>query len=66
MLGTLSSSVRELGIRSVYTGLSAALMRQLSYSMVRFGCYEHIKNVITDGGSERPSLQYAPLLIYLL
>ncbi|KAF8610071.1 dicarboxylic acid transporter [Ceratobasidium sp. AG-I] len=54
MLGTLSSSVRELGIRSVYTGLSAALMRQLSYSMVRFGCYEHIKNVITDGGRKRP------------
>ncbi|QRW00078.1 mitochondrial carrier protein [Ceratobasidium sp. AG-Ba] len=54
MFGTLSSSIRNLGIRSVYTGLSAALMRQLSYSMVRFGCYEHIKNKITDGGKKRP------------
>ncbi|KAG8737920.1 Mitochondrial dicarboxylate transporter [Ceratobasidium sp. 428] len=54
MFGTLSSSIRNLGIRSVYTGLSAALMRQLSYSMVRFGCYEHIKNTITDGGKKRP------------
>lgn len=52
MLGTLSSSIRNLGIRSVYTGISAALMRQMSYSMVRFGCYEHIKSVITEGGSD--------------
>ncbi|ELU44469.1 hypothetical protein AG1IA_01498 [Rhizoctonia solani AG-1 IA] len=54
MFGTLTSSVRNLGVRSVYTGISAALMRQMSYSMVRFGCYEHMKNVITDGGSESP------------
>ncbi|KAG8748638.1 Mitochondrial dicarboxylate transporter [Ceratobasidium sp. 414] len=54
MFGTLSSSIRNLGIRSVYTGLSAALLRQLSYSMVRFGCYEHIKGTITDGGKKRP------------
>ncbi|KAB5594134.1 hypothetical protein CTheo_2471 [Ceratobasidium theobromae] len=55
MLGTLSSSIRNLGIRSVYTGISAALMRQMSYSMVRFGCYEHIKSVITEGGRKRPT-----------
>ncbi|CAE6462612.1 unnamed protein product [Rhizoctonia solani] len=55
MLGTLTSSVRNLGIRSVYTGISAALMRQMSYSMVRFGCYEHMKNVITEGGKKRPT-----------
>ncbi|KAF8682915.1 Mitochondrial carrier protein [Rhizoctonia solani] len=55
MFGTLTSSVRNLGVRSVYTGISAALMRQMSYSMVRFGCYEHMKNVITDGGRKRPT-----------
>ncbi|KAG8715260.1 Mitochondrial dicarboxylate transporter [Ceratobasidium sp. 423] len=55
MLGTLTSSIRNLGIRSVYTGISAALMRQMSYSMVRFGCYEHMKNVITEGGRKRPT-----------
>ncbi|EUC67292.1 dicarboxylate carrier protein [Rhizoctonia solani AG-3 Rhs1AP] len=55
MLGTLTSSIRTLGVRSVYTGLSAALLRQVSYSMVRFGCYEHMKNVITEGGKKRPT-----------
>ncbi|KAJ1310146.1 hypothetical protein OPQ81_006891 [Rhizoctonia solani] len=55
MLGTLTSSIRNLGVRSVYTGISAALMRQMSYSMVRFGCYEHMKNVITEGGKKRPT-----------
>ncbi|CUA72476.1 Mitochondrial dicarboxylate transporter [Rhizoctonia solani] len=55
MLGTLTSSIRTLGIRSVYTGLSAALLRQMSYSMVRFGCYEHMKSVITEGGKKRPT-----------
>lgn len=55
MFGTLSSSIRNLGIRSVYTGISAALMRQMSYSMVRFGCYEHMKSIITEGGKKRPT-----------
>lgn len=32
--------VREQGVFSLYTGISASLCRQLSYSTVRFGIYE--------------------------
>lgn len=32
--------VQEQGIFSLYTGISASLCRQLSYSTVRFGIYE--------------------------
>ncbi|KAH7412945.1 MC family mitochondrial carrier protein [Cadophora sp. MPI-SDFR-AT-0126] len=31
------------GVRGVYSGLSAALMRQMTYSTVRFGTYEYLK-----------------------
>ncbi|PVH77025.1 MC family mitochondrial carrier protein [Cadophora sp. DSE1049] len=31
------------GVRGLYAGLSAALMRQMTYSTVRFGVYEHLK-----------------------
>lgn len=32
--------VREQGFRSLYNGISASLLRQLTYSMTRFGLYE--------------------------
>lgn len=32
--------VQEQGVLSLYTGISASLCRQLSYSTVRFGIYE--------------------------
>jgi dicarboxylate transporter 10 len=43
----IRSSIAESGIRSLYTGLTASLMRQMTYSLVRIGSYEEIKRRIT-------------------
>jgi len=39
----IRASVSQSGFRSLYAGLSASLMRQMSYSLVRLGAYEKIK-----------------------
>lgn len=39
--------VREGGLRALYKGLSASLLRQATYSMTRFGAYGPIKDWIT-------------------
>ncbi|KAG7090789.1 hypothetical protein E1B28_009873 [Marasmius oreades] len=39
----IRASITDLGFRSLYTGLSASLLRQMSYSLVRLGSYEEIK-----------------------
>lgn len=49
MLRTLQHTVHTLGVRGVYTGLTASLMRQMSYSLVRIGSYESIKRYMTKG-----------------
>ena len=43
MSGTLVHIVRNEGIRGLYSGLSASLLRQLTYSTTRFALYEAIK-----------------------
>jgi len=50
MFKILRNSISEYGIRSVYTGLSASLMRQMSYSLVRLGSYEEMKRRMTENG----------------
>jgi len=50
MLKILRNSISENGIRSVYTGLSASLMRQMSYSLVRLGSYEEMKRRMSENG----------------
>ena len=42
-LSVLRMTVAESGVRSLYTGLSASLLRQMSYSLVRLGSYEEMK-----------------------
>lgn len=44
-------SIAKDGIRSLYTGLSASLLRQMTYSLVRFGSYEEMKRYMTQTGS---------------
>lgn len=44
MLGTFVHVARSQGIWGLYNGLSAALLRQLTYSTVRFGVYEELKS----------------------
>jgi len=43
-LGTFAFVYRNQGILGLYAGLSAALLRQLTYSTVRFGVYEDLKS----------------------
>ncbi|KAI0047655.1 dicarboxylic acid transporter [Auriscalpium vulgare] len=42
-LGVLRATLAERGIRSLYTGISASVFRQMTYSLVRVGSYEKMK-----------------------
>lgn len=53
MLSVLRMTVAKTGVRSLYTGLSAAFLRQMSYSLVRLGSYEKMKEALSKNG--RPS-----------
>ncbi|KAJ7226006.1 mitochondrial carrier [Mycena pura] len=50
ILYVLRASIQESGLRSVYTGLTAAWMRQMSYSLVRLGTYEEFKSRMSRNG----------------
>ncbi|KIX97263.1 uncharacterized protein Z520_06715 [Fonsecaea multimorphosa CBS 102226] len=43
-LGTFAYVFRSQGLLGLYAGLSAALLRQMTYSTVRFGVYEDLKS----------------------
>ncbi|KAF9229683.1 mitochondrial carrier [Gyrodon lividus] len=53
MLGIIRTSFAENGLRTIYTGLSASLLRQMTYSLVRLGSYEEMKRRMSENG--RPS-----------
>lgn len=54
ILRMIQASVSEYGIfRGLFTGISASIMRQMSYSLVRLGSYEAIKQKLS--GEHRPS-----------
>lgn len=48
MSGTFGHILRHEGIRGLYSGLSASLLRQLTYSTTRFALYEAIKSRLTE------------------
>jgi dicarboxylate transporter 10 len=43
LVGLITTIIRTDGVLSLYNGLSASLLRQGTYSTVRFGCYEALK-----------------------
>ncbi len=49
----IRANVTSHGVRSMYQGLSASLLRQMTYSMVRIGAYEDFKRRLSKNG--RPS-----------
>lgn len=51
MLKTMRYTITNLGFMNMYTGLSASLMRQMSYSLVRLGTYEALKRRFIEGAS---------------
>lgn len=50
MTGTFSYIWRQNGFLGLYNGLSASLLRQLTYSTTRFGIYEEMKSRMTHDG----------------
>ncbi|KAJ2933573.1 hypothetical protein H1R20_g3511, partial [Candolleomyces eurysporus] len=48
-LTVIRTSIQRSGAQSLYAGLTAALMRQMSYSLVRLGSYERLKEYISKG-----------------
>ncbi|KAL1747320.1 mitochondrial carrier domain-containing protein [Schizophyllum fasciatum] len=49
-LSTLRLSLAERGFLGLYTGLSASVLRQMSYSLVRIGSYEKMKATLGKDG----------------
>ncbi|THV07818.1 mitochondrial carrier [Dendrothele bispora CBS 962.96] len=58
MFTVFRSTLSDSGVRSLYTGLSASLLRQMSYSLVRLGTYEEFKSKLSirseDGKPRKP------------
>ncbi|KAG9314668.1 mitochondrial carrier [Chiua virens] len=50
MFKTIRASLSDNGLRSIYTGLSASLLRQMTYSLVRIGSYEEMKRRMSENG----------------
>ncbi|GAA5980315.1 hypothetical protein JCM5350_000941 [Sporobolomyces pararoseus] len=61
MLHTLTSSIKKDGIRrGAYAGLSASILRQMTYSLTRFGIYDELKKRLTlPGESTLPAWKMA-------
>jgi solute carrier family 25 (mitochondrial dicarboxylate transporter), member 10 len=50
MLNVMGSTISQTGFRSLYTGLSASVLRQMTYSLTRLGTYEKIKEWLARNG----------------
>lgn len=57
LLGMGVKVVRTYGVFALYNGLSASLLRQLTYSMTRFAIYESVKNNLLEPGQVLPFYQ---------
>lgn len=60
-IGTVRVLISEEGIRALYKGLSATLLRESVYSSLRLGLYEPFKQLF--GATDR---EHTPLYIMLL
>uniref|UniRef100_A0AAR2IKU8 Uncharacterized protein n=1 Tax=Pygocentrus nattereri TaxID=42514 RepID=A0AAR2IKU8_PYGNA len=52
MTGMALRVVRSDGVLALYSGLSASMCRQLTYSMTRFAIYETVRDKVADGKQE--------------
>lgn len=53
--------IRTQGFLALYNGLSASVMRQMTYSLVRFAIYETVKQQVSRSGEKMPF--YAMVLL---
>ncbi|KAI8983353.1 dicarboxylic acid transporter [Trametes punicea] len=62
-LSVIRMTIRESGFKSLYTGLSASVLRQMTYSLVRLGTYEKMKASLSrDGPASGSQLLLAAML----
>lgn len=54
MMGTFQYILRNNGFLGLYSGLSASLLRQITYSTTRFGIYEELKTRMTKRNNGKP------------
>lgn len=47
LVGMFVSIIRNEGLLAIYSGLSASLLRQATYSTTRFGVYEYLKKEVS-------------------
>ncbi|GAA6060636.1 hypothetical protein JCM10212_006387 [Sporobolomyces blumeae] len=60
MFHTLTSSIKKDGIRrGAYAGLSASILRQMTYSLTRFGVYDELKKRLSVPGEALPAWKMA-------
>lgn len=55
MFSTMISIAKNEGVLALYAGLSASILRQATYSTVRFGVYDKLKQIVnkrTDSESQ--------------
>ncbi|RSH83370.1 Mitochondrial dicarboxylate transporter [Apiotrichum porosum] len=54
---SLSAAVKDTvahkGIRGLYTGLTASIFRQMTYSLTRLGAYDVIKDYMSNNGAKK-------------
>ncbi|XP_035253001.1 mitochondrial dicarboxylate carrier-like [Anguilla anguilla] len=62
MMGMMMDVVRRDGVLALYSGLSASLCRQLSYSLTRFAIYETVRDRMW-GASHGPMPFYQKVLL---
>ena len=55
MLVVLRTTIIDSGFRSLYTGLSASIFRQMTYSMVRLSSYDKLKAWLRSQGHASPA-----------
>ena len=49
-VGAVKQVIHKDGFRALYTGLSASIFRQMTYSVTRFGVYEQAKEFMSQSG----------------
>ncbi|KAI0252722.1 dicarboxylic acid transporter [Lactifluus subvellereus] len=53
-LAILRATIVKSGVRSLYTGVTASILRQMTYSLVRLGSYEKMKLSLSRDGHASP------------
>lgn len=50
------STIANEGFDALYTGIAASVLRQMTYSLTRFGAYDYIKTYMLQRSGSKPSL----------